>query len=97
MEKLISETSDSLRQQVGIELQSEYKHVDKLVADRDVCLNNLYQQYYNDPDNVIIAFGTRPLGEKIQYYLIGNWLAVIDDTYRRYIVMCELNETCNST
>jgi len=89
--ELIADTSHELERQVGIRLV--IKSIQPIEWDGTSStkrLNTLYKRAkkdFGDKFDMAIGFGWHTPADLILMNVIGNWMAAIDDTYRRYIVV----------
>jgi hypothetical protein len=101
---LISEASNALEPQAGIKLLVTghmsiqwVNHYDLLAQ-----LNELYNHTSEYPQDLVIAFRAKTAGETVQMVLFGGIEGMIDDTFRRYIIMPSMSkhalmhEVCHS-
>ena len=95
-EALIRKTSAYMEAQVGITLTTTVRltHSDKWPSKkRSDMLGHVYvlsKPYRNDFD-ICICIYQPTTSEKIKKGLIGGWNGVIDDVYRRYIVLKKMD------
>lgn len=90
MTELVEKASRELRAQVDISLKVvEWKLVEWQSYDRVGTLNQVAQIMgkHNKPFDIAVAFQHFSTFDLLQYMLIGTWEGVIDDTYRRFIVI----------
>ncbi|MFZ2447278.1 MAG: hypothetical protein WAW37_13045 [Syntrophobacteraceae bacterium] len=89
---LIAEVSKSLDEQVGIRLKP-IGHVDITWEQRGPIpmLQRLYERTSGYDTDIVIGFGSKAPLDMVATSLLGGWQAVIDDTFRRYIVMTGLD------
>ncbi|OGZ07815.1 MAG: hypothetical protein A3C13_03985 [Candidatus Lloydbacteria bacterium RIFCSPHIGHO2_02_FULL_50_11] len=87
-------TSDILRKQSGIELDVDFSAGPLVWVARDRCsvLSRLHKTTAPRKEEFDVAIGfTRFTAAEIALGILGTWLAVTDDTYRRYIVTRSLS------
>ncbi|MHC1729905.1 MAG: hypothetical protein AB9866_28550 [Syntrophobacteraceae bacterium] len=92
IDELISKVSESLEGQVGIRLKV-VEHT-QITWDKRApipMLERLFEKTGNRDADLVIGFGSKSGAELVTSGLLGGWQAVIDDTYRRYIVMTRLD------
>lgn len=92
IEALLAKVSGSLEEQVGVRL-TVTRHVDIHWGQRDPIpmLETLYERTQNEDGDLVVGFGSKSSFDMVKTTLIGGWQAVIDDTYRRYVVMTNLD------
>ncbi len=93
-------SSDALSTQVGIALKIiDWKPIEWQPGDRAEVLKQVVHaaDHYDKPYDIVLAFP-----ELMRYALVGGWEGVIDDTYRRFIIIRRmtvqvlLHEICHS-
>jgi hypothetical protein len=93
--QLIIETNRSLIQQSGLYLVPvESRVVEFPSRKRQELLQSLLLSSWDSRDEFDLCFGfvRRTPGDRIKRLLVGDWLGLIDDTYRRYIVIKDMNK-----
>ncbi len=93
IDELISRVSGSLAEQVGIKM--------KVIARMQITwekkapipmLERLFEKTGHTDADLVVGFGSKSGADLVAGGLLGGWQAVIDDTYRRYIVMTRIDE-----
>ena len=94
IQNIISRTSQSLSEQTGIALKvTSWQPIAwKTSRDRVKMLNQLIAKVWGKPYDLAVGFYDPNFGETIldnllQTVMVPTWEGVIDDTYRRYIVV----------
>jgi hypothetical protein len=90
IKELVRRSSDALSAQVGITLRIiDWKPIQWRSGDRAEVLKEvvLATDHYDKPYDIVLAFHDFGFPEFVRYALIGGWEGVIDDTYRRFIVV----------
>lgn len=102
VEELINKASESLKEQIGVELKIAHWFYPIEWAERwpTPMVNKVHQIVWDHRHefDIAIAPATMPLAEKFFTYVIGSivpaptWYGCIDDTWRRYIVIKGLDK-----
>lgn len=90
IQELINQTSQRLLEEVGIRLYiQDWRLINWHTTSRDGRLNQLVttMREYDRPYDIAIAFCNRDLVETLGYMTVGGWQGVIDNTFRRFIVV----------
>ncbi len=90
IKELVARTSDALSAQVGITLRIvDWKPIEWQSGERAEVLQQVVHatELYTKPYDMVLAFHDFGFPELVRYALIGGWEGVIDDTYRRFIVI----------
>jgi hypothetical protein len=93
--QLIKEVNPVLIRQVGIALwPMAHASVEFPSRKRNEMLQALYETTLEVQDHfdLYIAFARKTPWDRVKRTLFGDWLGVIDDTFRRYIVIKELDK-----
>lgn len=88
--ELVRQASDNLSSQVGIGLKIvDWQPIVWQPADRAGLLRQVayHMRLYYKPYDIVLAFHGFELATLAQYALFGAWEGVIDDTYRRFIII----------
>ncbi len=90
IEKLVVAASATLAEQAGITLAvTDWRSIQWKSRNGSAMLNQVAaaMRAYPRQYDIAIAFAGFSTSEMLQYVLIGNWEGIIDDTYRRFIVI----------
>jgi hypothetical protein len=90
IQELINRSSGKLLEAVGIRLLiKDWKLINWSTASRDGRLDQLVgtMRDYDKPYDIVIAFCNREPLEALTYVAAGGWQGVIDNAYRRFIVV----------
>ncbi len=90
IKKLVGEASASLAKQAGITLVIiDWRSIEWKSRSGIAMLNQVASAMrpYPRQYDIAVAFEAFNAPELMQYVLIGNWEGIIDDTYRRFIVI----------
>lgn len=90
IEKLVNAASAALAGQAGITLAIiDWRSIEWTSRSASAMLNQVASMMrpYPHQYDIAVAFAGFSAPELLQYVLIGNWEGIIDDTYRRFIVI----------
>ncbi len=105
IDELVRRGSDALFEQVGITLKIiDWKPIEWQPGGRAEALAQVVHAAarYDKPYDIVLALREFAFPELMRYALVGGWEGVIDDTYRRFIVIRRmtvqvlLHEVCHS-
>lgn len=87
---LVAEASRHLFDQAGITLYVKgYQNVSWRSSDRAAMLQQVADQMRNtaEPSDITLAYAPMSIGQTLFFSAFGGWEGVIDDVYRRHIVL----------
>lgn len=93
IDELIARVSGSLAEQVGIKMKV-IAHV-RITWEKKApipMLERLFEKTGHTDADLVVGFGSKSSADLVAGGVFGGWQAVIDDTYRRYIVMTRIDE-----
>lgn len=90
IESIVDQASISLFEQAGMSLVIvDWRSIEWTSGNRGLMLNQVAQEMrsYGKPYDIAVAFQDFGIPQLLQYLLVGTWEGVIDDTYRRFIII----------